>query len=87
MRRWFNAVWIAAALVLALALPLSAQQTQSVTGGLNGTVVDSTSAVVSGAKVTITGPQGTRVVTTDAMGHYSLSGLVPGYYDVTVEKS
>ena len=86
MRRWFNAVWITA-LVLALALPLGAQQTQSVTGGLSGTVVDSTTAAVAGAKVTITGPQGTRVVMTDGMGHYNLSGLVPGSYDVTVEKT
>lgn len=75
-----------------LVLPLAAtqmfaQQTTTVTGGLNGTVVDSTGAVVAGANVSITGPQGTRVVATDGQGHYSVAGLIPGFYDVTVEKT
>lgn len=75
-------------LLVALAtLPLLAQQTTSITGGLNGTVVDSGSAVVADATVTIKGPQGTRVTKTDTLGHYSFSGLVPGFYDVSVDKS
>ncbi len=69
------------------AMPLLAQQSTSITGGLNGTVVDSTAAVVNDATVTVKGPQGTRVTRTDTMGHYSIAGLVPGYYEVTVEKS
>jgi hypothetical protein len=69
------------------AQPLDAQQSTSVTGGLYGTVTDSTSAVVSGAKITLAGPQGTRVTTSDATGHYTFSGLVPGFYDAAVEKS
>ena len=85
MRRWVHALTVAAALLWAL-LPLSAQQSTAVTGGLNGTVIDSTHAVVSGAKITVSGPQGTRVVTTDSLGHFSLSGLVPGFYDVTAER-
>jgi len=89
-RNWFNAISIFVAglfVALLFAQPLSAQQATTVTGGLNGTVTDSTSAVVTGAKVTITGPQGTRVFTTDVLGHYSFSGLVPGFYDAVVEKS
>ena len=90
--RWLKTHSVAAACAafFALALasaPLPAQQSGTVTGGLNGVVVDSTSAVVSGAKVTFQGPQGTRVIMTDDHGHYSLSGLVPGFYDVTVEKT
>jgi len=68
-------------------LPLHAQQSSTVTGGLNGVVVDSTGAAVAGATVTLSGPQGKRVITTDASGHYSESGLIPGFYDVTVEKT
>jgi hypothetical protein len=68
-------------------LPLHAQQSSTVTGGLNGVVVDSTGAVVAGATVTLSGPQGKRVITTDDQGHYSAAGLVPGFYDVTVEKT
>jgi len=66
---------------------LGAQQTTTVTGGLSGIVSDSTGAVVSGAKITLNGPQGTHVMMTDELGHYSLSGLVPGFYDAVVEKS
>ncbi len=72
---------------LLMAQPLCAQQSTSVTGGLSGTVTDSTSAVVADAKVTITGPQGTRDVMTDSMGHYVFSGLIPGFYDAVVEKT
>ena len=73
--------------MLLAAWTVAAQQNTAVTGGLNGTVVDSTAAVVSGATVTLAGPQGTRVITTDDRGHYSIGGLVPGFYDVTVEKT
>ncbi len=75
-----------AILLLAVA-PLVAQQSTTVTGGLNGVVVDSTGAVVEGATVTLAGPQGKHVITTDSSGHYSVVGLIPGFYDVTVEKT
>ena len=82
-------VLIAIGLVVGIgaALNLSAQQATTVTGGLSGAVVDSTSAVVTGAKITVAGPQGSRTVTTDGLGHYSISGLIPGFYDVTAEKT
>ena len=89
-RIWFNTLSLFVAglfVAMLVAQPLSAQQSTSVSGGLNGTVTDSTSAVLSGAKITLTGPQGTRVFMTDALGHYSFSGLVPGFYDAVVEKS
>jgi hypothetical protein len=82
-----KAVSIVAAVVILMALPLAAQQNTTVTGGLNGSVIDSTSAAVAGATVTITGPQGTRVAVTDAQGHYTFGGLIPGFYDVAVEKT
>jgi len=87
---WFrNLSLIVAGLFVALlvAQPLCAQQSGSVTGGLSGTVTDSTSAVVAGAKITLAGPQGTHVVMSDGLGHYTLSGLIPGFYDAVVEKT
>lgn len=75
------------AVIVLLSLPLSAQQSTTITGGLNGTVTDSSGAVVSGATVTITGPQGTRMAKTDTSGHYAFVGLIPGYYDAAVEVS
>ena len=59
------ALAFAAALALAT-LPLAAQQSTTVTGGLNGTITDTSGAVVPGATVTIQGPQGTRTQKTDA---------------------
>lgn len=87
MKRWHIFFAALAAMLLLMALPLAAQQNTTVTGGLNGTVLDSTSAVVEGATVTLEGPQGTRTQKTDALGHYSFSGLVPGLYNLTVEKT
>ena len=73
--------------LLLVALSASAQQQGSITGGLNGAVTDSTGAVLPDATVTLVGPQGTRTLTTDSLGRYSVSGLTPGFYDVTVEKT
>jgi hypothetical protein len=78
---------VALAVVSSTAVQLGAQQATTVTGGLNGTVTDPSSAAIAGAKITLTGPQGSRVLTTDGLGHYSVSGLIPGFYDVSAEKS
>jgi len=47
--------------------------------------VDAQGLAVPGASVTITGPQGTRTVATDADGRFSIPFLVPGNYDVKAE--
>jgi Carboxypeptidase regulatory-like domain len=86
MLRWLKTSSAVAALLTLMALPLAAQQNNAVSGGLNGVVVDSTGAAVEGATVTLQGPQGTRVITSDAQGHYVVGGLVPGFYDATVDK-
>src|SRR6185503_2662118 len=58
---------------------------QETTGALNGRVIDAQSLPVPGATVTITGPQGTRTMTTDADGRFAVASLTPGHYDVRVE--
>jgi len=61
-------------------------QTTVSTGNIVGTVTDSTGAVVSGAKVTITGSTGQTIkTTTSGTGLYSSGALVPGSYTVRVE--
>src|ERR1700761_4806806 len=62
-----------------------AQQGSSVTGSLNGSVTDSSGALIAGADITVTGPQGQRTAKSDALGRYAIDNLVPGYYDVTAE--
>ena len=60
---------------LALVGPAVAQDL-STKGGISGTIVDTTGAVVPGATITITGPIGERVVITDASGNYDVNNLV-----------
>ena len=55
------------------------------TGTVTGTVTDQTGAVLAGAHVEISNSKGFKqVVTTNDHGVYTLSGLAPGTYDITV---
>jgi hypothetical protein len=74
------------AILLMTSLPILAQTSSSFSGGLSGAVTDTTGALVSGATVTLVGPQGAQTLTTDSAGRFTASGLTPGFYDVTVEK-
>jgi hypothetical protein len=77
------------ALLAVFALVLSSlgfAQTTVSNGSIAGTVTDASGAVVSGAKITITGPTGqTITLTTSAQGGYSSGGLIPGIYKVRIE--
>ncbi|HEY3929248.1 MAG TPA: TonB-dependent receptor [Candidatus Koribacter sp.] len=59
---------------------------QETTGGLQGTVKDSTGAVVAGAKVVLTGPGlvGSKEATSDGNGYYRFANLPPAVYTVTI---
>ncbi|MGB6132071.1 MAG: carboxypeptidase-like regulatory domain-containing protein [Acidobacteriaceae bacterium] len=59
---------------------------QNLNGALRGEVQDSTGARVSGARVVAqtAGTSIVRVATTDRQGEFSLEGLLPGSYRVTV---
>jgi hypothetical protein len=76
------------ALLLSLAALGFAQQgsESSVKGSLSGVVTDPSEAVVSGAKVTITGPTGDRSMQTDPEGRFLFQILTPGFYSVKIEK-
>jgi hypothetical protein len=73
---------------LAIALAPSAFG-QAESGTVAGTVTDSTGAVVAGATVSIknvaTGAE--RTATTSNLGAYTVPGLAPGNYEVTVSKT
>jgi len=58
----------------------------AVRGNLAGSVVDPSSALVQGAKVTLSGPMGERSTETDQEGRFLFQVLVPGSYSVKVEK-
>lgn len=88
MASWIK-TWLAGCcLLLLMALPLAAQQTNSATrGGLGGIVYDQSGAVMPGATVHIYGPQGEYTAKTDESGRYEVNGLVPGSYKVVVENT
>lgn len=55
------------------------------TASITGTVTDQTGAVVAGATVTVANPAGFKLTaTSDSQGTYSINGLPPGTYDVSV---
>ena len=87
-RNYFGKVLAALLLaVLAIAMPNNSQAQVGGQGSINGTVTDSTGAVVAGA--TVTGTElstGVKTVrTTTSSGYYVLSPVPPGIYSVTVE--
>jgi hypothetical protein len=84
MKRFLTTLAVLA-LVAGLCLPTLAQES-AVKGNLGGVVHDISGAVVQGAKVTLTGPMGTKTVTSDAQGDFMFSLMQPGTYTLVVEK-
>ena len=58
---------------------------QETTGSLAGRVVDDNSNTLSGAMITATSSQGSRVVRTDVNGRFLIPHLTPDTYRLTVE--
>lgn len=87
MTRKSVARFLPLALMILSSLALLAQNQGSTRGNLGGTVYDSTKALVSDAKVTITGPLGSQSQNTTGQGTFMFTGLVPGTYSVKIEKS
>lgn len=76
-----NIAALVAALLLLIALPVVAQET---TGGIQGTVSDSSGGVLPGVTVTATNKKGQQfTVITDSNGDYRFPALPPGSYSVT----
>jgi hypothetical protein len=73
-----------ALIVISCVISAHAQQT---TGNVRGIVKDPTSAVVPGAKVTITdkSTNNSQTAQTTEEGEYLFSNLLPGDYSITVE--
>ncbi len=79
-------ILLAFAIATCLSTNLSAQELSGTKGGLQGTVTDSSGAVVPGASVTVTGNSDTRTAPTDSSGHWVITGLTPGPYTISVER-
>src|SRR3954469_18924575 len=59
----------------------------SVRGNLSGTVVDISGAIITQAKVTLSGSTGTKAILTDEDGAFTFSLLTPGFYSFKIEKA
>jgi hypothetical protein len=77
---------LAPMLMLFLSAWLLAQES-TVKGNLGGTIFDSTGAVVPRAKVTLTGPTGSKTTASDSEGRFLFSLLTPGSYSVRAEQT
>jgi Carboxypeptidase regulatory-like domain len=74
------------ALLLALMVSAHAVFAQQATGTLRGVVTDEFGGVIIGATVTVTDQSGTqKTATTNDDGVYTVSGLAPGRYNVSVQ--
>lgn len=71
---------VAACGVVLVALPVAALR-PGYAGAVSGSVHDGI-GVVPGATVVVSGPQGSRSVTTDATGNFRIGGLAPGRHQV-----
>jgi hypothetical protein len=77
-------------IVLLLAWGVTASAQGTTTGGIAGTLTDSSGGVLPGVTVTLSGPnlQGVRTVTSDAQGFYRFRNVPPGTeYRVTARLS
>jgi len=70
-----------------LGLGAWAQDQSSSRGNLSGVVLDASKATVPGAQVTITGPIGNLTQTTNDQGTFLFSTLIPGFYQIKVQKA
>ena len=75
--------------IVGLISPRAGYAQISTTGTINGSVLDSSGAVVAGAKITITQVETKTVTTTvsNATGNFAQVGLNSGHYDVRVSAS
>jgi Carboxypeptidase regulatory-like domain/TonB-dependent Receptor Plug Domain len=86
--RWkLKAAGLVLVLVGIIAFPTLVRAQASAT--INGTVTDASGAVIPHAAVTAVNlaTSGSRTAETNDTGTYSIASLVPGSYDVTIEKS
>ena len=74
-----------AIVLLLISITVVRASAQTSSGTLHGKITDPSGAVLPGATITATGPDGkTQTVQSNHQGVYELKGLAPGSYNVTV---
>ena len=84
---WAVGPWALAVFAICLLLGSASLQAQLLTGSFSGTVQDPTGAVVNGATVTLLNQTtaDTRKTVSNDRGYFTLAGIEPGIYTVTVQ--
>src|SRR6267142_1313822 len=72
--------------ILLASSPYLCAQESAVKGSLEGVVVDASGGSVPGAQVALDGPEGSKTTVTDNQGNFSFPLLIPGRYNVKVQK-
>jgi hypothetical protein len=73
--------------LLAFGLLAVTGQAQTLTGTVQGKVIDQQGGVLPGVTVTLTGPRGAQTTATDGQGEFRFMGVPPAAYVVKVELS
>ena len=82
-RAFAFAIWL---IMLILLVSGAIAQESAVKGAIAATVTDQQGAVVSDAKITVTGPIGSKTYTTDSSGQFIAPLLTLGKYSVKIER-
>ena len=83
---WLRLATTALLVLLVTVFAISAQDITK--GSIAGVVRDASNAVISGAKVELSGPVGQKTTTTDSAGNYSFTNLQVGSgYSISVSRS
>src|SRR5579863_6406222 len=87
MNQQFKRALVASATLLAF---ITCQETWALagtTGGIAGSVKDSSGAPIAGARIQVISPSQTATTATDAGGHFALLSLAPDTYTLNVSKT
>jgi hypothetical protein len=82
-----RALMLIVALVMAASATSPVAAAEATTGTFVGTVVDTAGNPVAGARVAAASPSGRYEATTDARGRFTMLGVTPDTYVVSVERS
>jgi hypothetical protein len=70
-----------------LTLAAAGVHSSTTKGTIHGIVTDPSGAAIPGATVMVTDGRTLETVSTDGTGQYTLSGLVPGHYQVRIQSA
>ena len=86
LKRWCKTIAISIAVLVFIMAPKSSVAQSAAGGSVTGTVVDIHGSAIQKAAVSLKGEQNnvSQQLVTDGQGHFAVTNLSPGKYDLTV---